>query len=294
MTTPKLQKTVILNSRLYSSLFTEGGDELIAVYSCLRFYKGGAIKYYNEGKLSGYKLLHEKTKLSLTTLKRYIPQLIELGLCRFDKHNQLVLLGTNKINKLYKKGRTKFVPLEIGSYKETKLCSFRVRVFKAEQQQKKRTDRRYEQINIIERRKNNRFLSKSQMAMFKAMTDLDWKYYNSDDLNANTVLSNQGFSKLKAGNTKSKGSGQYWKKMLVSAGIIKTQRNIKVIRKCTKAEYQLIKQLDRSYSYYNGKLYKEYPSKFTTTEFYQEVKTEYKIKPLKYLSFDFCAFLANG
>lgn len=283
-----MQNFIYINSRLYSHLFDEGNDGLISVYSFLRFYKEGGIKYYNEGKLSGYNLLRAKTKLSLTTLKRYVPQLVQLGLCHFDRRGQLVLTGTNKINKLYKKGKLKFVPIQIGTLRQTKLFSFRVRVFKMEQQQKNRIDRKDRLNNIIERKKNNRFLSKSQFAQFKAMTDLDWEYYNSNNFEANTVLSNQGYSKLKGSN-----SGGYWKKQLVSAGIIKTKRNIKLIRKCTKSEYQIIKLLDRSYSYYNGKLYKEFPSLFTTTEFTQkEVKEKQTIKKLDYLDFDFCNFLS--
>lgn len=288
----KLQNAVVLNSKLYSDLFDQGGDELIAVYSLLRFHKRGKTKYQNEGKLTGYKLLHNKTKLSLTTLKRYVPQLIELNLCRFDKHNQLFITGTNKINKLYKTKRPKLVPIEIGTYKQTKLFSFRVRILRMEQNQKNRIDRRDALNNIIGKRENNRFLSKSEFAMFKAMKDTDWDYYNSGNFEANTVLSNQGYSKLKG-----RSSGAYWKKELVSAGIIKTKRNIKFIRKCTKAEYNKIKLSDRSFSHYKGKLYKEFASRFTTTEFYTKEKEitqpEEKMKPLVHLSFDFCAFLAN-
>lgn len=287
-----LQNAVVLNSKLYSHLFDVGGDELISVYSILRFYKDGKIKYYNEGKLTGYKLLHAKTKLSLTTLKRYIPKLIELNLCRFDSHNQLVITGTNKVDKLYKNRKEKRVPIEIGTYKQTKLFSFRVRILKMEQQQKNRIDRRYELNNIIEKRNNKRFLSKSEHLKYKAMKDMDWNYYYSGNLEPNTVLSNQGYSKLKG-----KNSGAYWKKQLVSEGIIKTKRNIKLIRKCTKEEYNKIKLTDRSFSHYKGKLYKEFPSRFTTTEFYTKetpIEPEQKMKPLAHLAFDFCAFLANG
>lgn len=233
----KLQNAVVLNSKLYSDLFGQGGDELIAVYSLLRFHKRGKIKYKNEGKLTGYKLLHNKTKLSLTTLKKYVPQLIELNLCRFDKHNQLFIIGTNKINKLYTTKRPKLVPIEIGTYKQTKLFSFRVRILRMEQNQKNRIDRRDALNKIIGKRENKRFLSKSEFAMFKAMRDIDWDYYNSGNFEANTVLSNQGYSKLKGRN-----SGAYWKKELVSAGIIKTKRNIRIfgtkrISKETKREY---------------------------------------------------------
>ncbi len=286
---------VNINSQLYSTLFFEGGDNLISVYAHLKFGKNGAIKYYKKDKTSIYKTLKQSTNLSITTLKKYIKILQKERLVYFDTVGNFCVIGNNKINKLYKrKGRTKLVPIEIGkTFKETKLFSFRVRVFKMEQQQKNRIDRRYELNNIIERKKNNRFLSTSQFARFKAMREIDWEYYNSDNFEANTVLSNQGFSKLKGNN-----SGAYWKKQLVSAGIIKTQRNIKVVRKCTKAEYQLIKQLDRSYSYYNGKLYKEYPNKFTTTEFQVTEKPakeeNKKVKPLEYLAFDFHAFMANN
>lgn len=280
-----------MNSVLYATLLEEGNDGLIAVYAHLKFGKNGAIKYYKQPKISIYKTLKDATNISISTLKKYIPELQQMELVHFDTKGNFVLAGNNKINKLYKKRhRTKVVPIQIGkTLQETKLYSFRVRVLKMEQQQKNRIDRRYELKNIIERKKNNRFLSKSQFARFKAMRELDWEYYNSDNFEPNTVLSNQGVSKLKGS-----GNGGYWKMKLVSAGIIKTKRNIKVVRKCTKAEYQLIKQLDRSYSYYNGKLYKEFPSLFTTTEFaVKEIKEKETVKKLDYLSFDFCHFLST-
>lgn len=280
---------VNINSRLYATLLEEGNDGLIAVYAHLKFGKNGAIKYYKQEKVSIYKTLKKATNLSITTLRKYIPKLQHLGLVKFDSAGNFCILGSNKINKQYKKGKLKLVPIQIGTFTETKLYSFRVRIFKMEQQQKNRIDRRDRLSNIIERKKNNRFLSKSQFAQFKAMTDLDWEYYGSKTFEANTVLSNLGFSKLKGS-----GNGAYWKQQLISAGIIKTKRNIKVVRKCTKAEYQLIKHLDRSYSYYNGKLYKEFPSIFTTTEFQVKEKPAEKetVKKLDYLSFDFCHFLS--
>jgi len=290
--TMRLQQAVILNSRLYSHLFDEGQDELIAVYSLLRFYKRGNIKYYNEGKLSGYNLLHKKTNLSLTTLKRYVPKLVGLGLCWFDKHNQLVLLGTNKINKLYKKGRTKYVPIEIDTYKQTKLFSFRVRILKMEQGQKSRIDRRSEQNKIIEKMKKGYNLTAQEFKFRNAWRDADKDYArNQDTYNANTVLSNQGFSRLKFGETTSKGSGNYWKKQLVAAGIIKVKRQFQFLKKCSQKEYLSLRYAgDRALVFKNGKLYRELISKFTTTEFY---KAKEELKKLKHLSFDFCFFLSK-
>lgn len=125
----KLEKVVCLNLKFYVYLFEEGGDEFIVVYFLFRFYKNGVEKYYNE---KGYKGLCEKIKLLLIIFRKYLLKFINLGLCRFDKYQQLVILGIYKINKLYKKGRLKLVFIEIGMYKEIKLFSFCVRILKME------------------------------------------------------------------------------------------------------------------------------------------------------------------
>ena len=96
-----MQNYVNINSKLYAELFEIGGDNLIAVYSHLKFGKNGAIKIYKEDK-NIYHTLKQKTNLSVTTLRKYIKILIKENLCYFDTKGNFVLKGTNKINKQYK------------------------------------------------------------------------------------------------------------------------------------------------------------------------------------------------
>ena len=229
------------------------------------------------------KVLDERLKEKVKTLSKE-------ELCHFDKAGNFVLKGNNKLNKQY--NSKKAVPIEIGSFRETKLFSFRVRIKKMEQQQKKRIDRRSEQGKIIGKMEKGYNLSKSQFNFRKAWNDKDLEYsQNSESFNANTVLSNEGFSKLKFGELKSKSSGNYWKKKLVEAGVIKTKRQFEFLKRCSQKEYLSLRYSGfRNLVFKNGKLYKETVSKFTTTEFY---KPKEEIKELKHLSFDFCFFLAQ-
>lgn len=285
-----MQNYTNINSKLYSELFELGGDNLVSVYAILKFAKNGAIKIYKEENRNIFHTLKTKTNLSITTLRKYIKILSKEGLCHFDKAGNFVLKGNNKLNKQY--NSKKAVPIEIGSFRETKLFSFRVRIKKMEQQQKRRIDRRSEQGKIIGKMKKGYALSKSQFNFRKAWNDKDLEYsQNSESFNANTVLSNEGFSKLKFGELKSKSSGNYWKKKLVEAGVIKTKRQFEFLKRCSQKEYLSLRYSGfRNLVFKNGKLYKETVSKFTTTEFY---KPKEEIKELKHLSFDFCFFLAQ-
>lgn len=287
-----MQNYVILNSRLYSHLFKEGGDNLIAVYGHLKFGKEKAIKYYKQPKVNIYKTLSKATKLSVSTLHKYIPKLQQLGLVRFDSVGNFVLIGNNQINKIYKKGRLKLIPLEIGTYKETKVFSVRVRILNMEQAQKNRIDRRDKQNNIIARANKGYTLSKRESKQLKNLTDKDIMYFNSQEkFTAKTVLSNLGFSKLKNGATKSKSSGKYWKDRLVKANIIVVKRNFKFIKKCSQKEYISLRYAGfRKLVYRNGRLFEESPSEFSTD--LGKFKTK-ESKPLEYLSFDMIAWWAG-
>ena len=61
-----MQNYININSRLYSELFELGGDNLIAVYSKLKYAKNSAIKIYKEDNKNIYITLKEKTNLSIT------------------------------------------------------------------------------------------------------------------------------------------------------------------------------------------------------------------------------------
>lgn len=287
-------KKVCINSQLYNELFLVGGDRLIAVYCMLRFYKNRQVRYYKEEGRNIYHTLKERTKLSVTTLRKYTKELSKLNLCRFDSKGNFCLVGTNKINKLYHPNRSKakIVIVEIGTYNETKLNSFKVRVLAMEKSQKKRIDRRDKLNKIVWRDSKGYLLSKSERSSLNNMTESDDKY-NSGlyTFTAKTVLSNQGFSKLKFGESRSNMTGYYWKRKLVSKGIIKVRRRFQYLKKCSYSEYRNLKfNVDISLMYKNGRLFKELIPEFTTTDFPPK---EVKYKKRTDLQFDFLDFLIN-
>ena len=273
-----MQNYTNINSRLYAHLFSIGGDNLVAVYVMLKFAKNGAIKINKENNRNIYHTLKSKTNLSVTTLRKYIKILVREELCRFDSRGNFCLIGNNKINNKYKKGLTKVVPLEIGSYKETKLFSFRVRLKRMEQNQKNTIDKRYKLNNIIARKSKGYFTTKQEDNFLKKCEGKLWNEYT-----AKTILSNQGYSKLKHGEERSKGSGYYWKTKLVEANIVQTKRRFKFLRKSTLSDYLQNRGFDRTVVFKNGKIYKELTPSFTT-----DIKEPTKqIEKLEHLGFDF-------
>ena len=277
-------KQVHINSKLYADLFSLGGDNLVAVYCMLKFSKNGEIKIYKEKNRNIYHTLKTKTNLSVTTLRKYIKQLVKLEICYFDSVGNFVLKGNNKLNKEYKK--EKLVRVKVGSYKQTRLFSFFVRIRTMERLQKKAIDRRHEQNKILARQRKGHCITKREKNFLKSCE----MYKSEGDYNAKTVLSNQGYSKLKKGYEASKSVGYYWKKNLVSAEIIKTERQFKFLRKGTLSDYLQNREFDRTIVFKNGKIYKELIPSFTTN--IDTKKEVYKKK--NYLQFDMIDFWING
>ena len=275
---------VHINSKLYADVFSLGGDNLVAVYCMLKFSKNGEIKIYKEKNRNIYHTLRTKTNLSVTTLRKYTKQLVKLEVCYFDSVGNFVLKGNNKLNKEYKK--EKLVRVKVGSYKQTRLFSFFVRIRTMERLQKKAIDRRHEQNKILARQRKGYCITKREKNFLKSCE----MYKSEGDYNAKTVLSNQGYSKLKKGYEASKSVGYYWKKNLVSAEIIKTERQFKFLRKGTLLDYLQNREFDRTIVFKNGKIYKELIPSFTTN--IDTKKEVYKKK--SYLQFDMIDFWING
>ena len=277
-------KQVHINSKLYADLFSLGGDNLVAVYCMLKFSKNGEIKIYKEKNRNIYHTLKTKTNLSVTTLRKYIKQLVKLEICYFDSVGNFVLKGNSKLNKEYKK--EKLVRVKVGSYKQTRLFSFFVRIRTMERLQKKAIDRRHEQNKILARQRKGHYITKREKNFLKSCE----MYKSEGDYTAKTVLSNQGYSKLKKGYEASKSVGYYWKKNLVSAEIIKTERQFKFLRKGTLLDYLQNREFDRTVVFKKGKIYKELIPSFTTN--IDTKKEVYKKK--NYLQFDMIDFWING
>lgn len=266
-----------INSKLYSGLFELGGDNLLAVYCKLKFAKRRKIKIYKEQNKNIYQTLKTETNLSVTTLRRYIKVLSKENLCYFDTKGNFCMSGTNKINNYYKSKKT--IRVEIGSYKETKLFSFRIRLKRLEQNQKNTLDRKYKQKNIMSRMSKGYFVTKQER---RFLNNCEKRKKTVEGYTAKTVLSNQGYSKLKHGAERSKGSGFYWKSKLVKANIVQVKRRFKFLRKGTVLDYLENRRIDRTITYKNGRIFKELVPSFTT-----EIKEPTKqVDKLEHLSFD--------
>jgi hypothetical protein len=279
-----LQKYSNINSKLYAHLFQEGGDSLIAVYALLKSAKRINGKVIKEQNRNIYHTLKTETNLSISTLRKYIKVLTKLNLCYFDSIGNFCLVGANKINKEFK--TRKYVKVETGTFSQTKLYSFRVRVFKMEKQQKKAIDRKLKQTNIIARQSKGYYTSPKERSFLKLCES---KTKTVDYHTAKTILSNQGFSKLKHGEERSKSSGYFWKKKLVKAKIIQVTRRFKYLRKGTILDYLENRKFDRTVTYKNGKIFKEIVPEFTT-----DIKDKVIYKKKSYLQFDMIDFWING
>jgi len=310
-----MNKIFRLPSRLFYDLWDKGnnfsgltGEKLIAVYSILKSSREKEVKYYsykskNNKIISGYSLLRAKTNLSLHVIQKYVPVLIEMGLCFIDKNGDFVLLGNEKVKELY--NCTKLVPIRIGrNLIDTADNILSVKLFAAEKQQKLQYKKRLTRSEIIKQGvdpKNSQQLKKAQ-SVLKRFGDIT-------NLNEKTVLSVEGFAVLKHGaenNLKNiKSSGNYIKRKLKIKGLVKTKRQFEKIQKMSYEDYLNFKKLGMltyRHTYSNGFLVEEKISSFSPVDLITTkeekivepviIKSEYNNKP--YLEFDMIGFWING
>lgn len=299
-------------SKLYFDLWTKGnelpglsGDKLIAVYSILKFYRDNGIKYYsykskNNKKISGYSLLRAKTNLSLHAIDKYVPVLIEMGLCFIDNNGDFVLLGNQKTKDLY--NSYKLVPIEIGkNVTDTATNVMLVRVHAKQLEEQKQYRKKLTRSEIISQGIDPK--TYAQLKATKAMS----KRFGEFTLNEKTVLSVHGFAVLKHGaenNIKNlKSSGSYWKNKLKKKGLITTERQFNKIEKMSYDYYLQLRKsrmIDNNQLYRKGYLVEETVSTFSTFNIIKEVisaerevkvKNDYKNK--QYLQFDMIDFWMN-
>jgi len=303
-----MQTVFRIPSRLYAQLFELGnstpsisGDKLIALYSILKMSRQGEIKYYsykakNNKDVSGYALLRAKTGVSLSTLKKYVPLLIELNLCYFDKNGDFVLKGNEKLKKEY---GAKLVPILIGkNLIDTSYNVISVRIFSAEKAQKNKIKKKQTRSELIMQANNP-----------KSLKDLKRiKRYLKDgkgieEINEKIVLSLQGFSVLKDGTKDNKSKGCYWKSKLKQKGLVKTTRNFDKIEEISYVDYLNLKKygyISNKYVYKKGNICLETVSSFNPINLIPSKKSEVEvIKPTSYkrksyLSFDMIDFWING
>lgn len=294
------QSIVRIPSKLIFHLSEKKADKLVAVYSTLKHFKNSDYKYYaytakNNKFVSCYSLLRAKTNLSLSTLKKYVPILIDMELCSFHANGDFVMLGGEKVKELY--DSYKMIPVEIGkNIIETTLNCYKIKVHSAEKQQ-------LNQIRIKQNRSvllSNKSNPKNNKE-YKAICKLEKKYGLEITVNDKTVLSNEGFGKLRNGEMNKKSVGNYWKRKLVKNNFIKTTRQYELGEKMSYEAYLQFKNnyYFRGLTYVKGRIAIEKVSQFSVIKnvekstFLLPIINKEVIKPLSYLSFDFVAWLSN-
>lgn len=269
------KKVVRINSRLYYDLFSheDGGDRLIAFYCILKASRKNDSRFRafiskNNRLVSGYGLLRAETNLSLSTIEKYMPTLIEKGLCTMEDNGDITLLGNNKTKELY--SCDKLVPIIIDeNLVKTSLQATAVRVKSAEDKQKHQISGKTRQSELISQTKNPKNLKD-----YKKGLKLLKKNPEGITVEKEVVLSNQGFDSLKLGGTKtekegrshSKSKGAYWKKKLKQLGIISTQRRFERVERMQYTHYLSAKkygELCNAYTYSKGYLVIELISSFS-------------------------------
>lgn len=258
-------------SRLYYALFKEGSDNLLSVYCTLKKFKGEKVKFKaykskNNKFVSGYSLLRSGTNISLATLRKYVPVLINMGLISFEKNGDVSLLGNNKIKRKY---GNKIVPVAVCiKLTDTRYSCMSVRIHSKQEQQSR----------MIEKKANLRELlllgnrNVRNLKQLKALNRAKRKYGNDiSKLNFTdqTVLSIQGFNFLKNHTENNKSLGNYYKRKLKQKGLVDTTRRFKLFSNNTTlnySDYKFLKsigEIENKYLFKNNRLVEEIISSFT-------------------------------
>lgn len=244
-------------SKLYYELFLKGGDRLIAVYAILKKSKKEDVKYYsftskNGKKVSHYNLIRNYTGLTLHSIKKYTDVLIDLGLCSFDKDGNFVLVGNQKLKRIY---NNKLVPIIIGkNIVETSYNSYAVRLHSNSKQQKASISKKTHQRVLLS--KDEKDLTWTDLKEKKSLLkkNIQPKGFFIDK----SVLSVRKFANLKDGSKSNKCKGQYWKRKAIGIGIIQPTRRFVLQEKMTKAYFRKNSiSFPKEFKHFKGNLVRE-------------------------------------
>lgn len=297
------QKIARPNSKLYFDLYQQGGDKLIAVYAILKTSREELDKYYsytskNNKTVSGYALLRSKTILTLHSIKKYVPILINMGLCNIEPNGDVHITGGEKLNKEYK--CRKIVPIVIGkNIVETALNAVSVRAFSMQMQQERQINNKQNRSELLLQVSNP-----TNYKLYKKAKKLEKRLAGEKIIILDkVVLSNQGYAVLKNGIVDNKSMGQYWKKRFTSGGIVKSNRRFERIKQMSYEDYQKVKSTSKNKRlvYSKGFLCEELISSFIGIDLVnnkkiivQPIVIKQKVKPLAHLSFDMIAWWTNS
>lgn len=299
------QKIARISSKLYFDLFErEGSDKLIAVFSILKASRT-TDKYYsytskNNKFVGGYSLLRAKTILTLHTIQKYVPTLIDMGLISIGDNGDVYVMGGEKIKTLY--SSRKLVPIIIGkNLNDTADNSLSVRLHAERDEQQRQINKKQYRSELLKQASNptNYKLYKKAQRLLKKLGDEKITIVDT------VVLSNQGYALLKNGSEDKKSMGGYWKSKLVKKGVIKSERRFKKIQKMSFAEYLNYKSYYPANKavYKGGFLCEEQIASLSPIDLIQSTIIKDKVilkevkkqaKGLSHLSFDMVAWWQNN
>lgn len=294
-----MHTTVRIPSRIYSELFDKGGDKLISVFCMLKSQKGYGRKYYsytakNNKFVSHYSLLRNKTTLSLSVLKKYVPMLVDMGFVVFEDNGNVSVIGNNKLKKLDTRNNTKLVPVKVfDKYKKTELYSYYVRIHSNIKTQEKIICKKLRRRELIQ---ENPFPT-SKNGVYEKLVNIFGKEI---DITENVMLSNISFSVLKDGSAESTTKGNYLKNKLYSEKLVYKKRQFKELEQMSYERFKKKNISKRGITYCNGCMVKELPNIVSTEPIKKSsiIKNNSKAvkncqQPLNHLQFDFLAWLVN-
>lgn len=284
-------------SKVYFELFDKGGDPLVALFCILKRSKTCEkyLSYTNSrgGKVGGYGLLRKNTNLSLNTLKKYVPLLVELELLEFKVNGDVYLKGTNKLIEEYK--NRKLLPVKVGkSFKSTQYNSAIIRFYSCRDNQLKAIDKKNNQ--------NEKYLQGAEPKNYQdyqKYKDIQKGKLKKVAVIDTVILSNEGVSRIKAKSTgkHQKSRGSYWKSKFVDLGLLEFRRRFKKVKKMSLKEFKHFRANGtvlnvNKFKYQNGWLVEEVCSEMSIKESDKEEKVV-KGKPIG-MGFDFLGWLEDN
>jgi hypothetical protein len=263
MTSPQLQW---IDSKVYSKLLNNTEVDpyaLISIYA--KLLKGrNKIHYYapvknSNNKVSrGYRLLTKEVDISLTALKKYIPHLIKLDLCRFTDSGGFHLNGSTKNQKQFKNHKKKKVPIDVsGTLSQTKTSAKSIIIISNVLTSQPRA---IEKKLTLHKRLKAREMGFATLKEIKSLKKAEKNGLNKK-VTQQTILSNEGIKRLLSQNKPI--SKQYWKKKLIKEGYLLFRRRFLPLQDKTMSyrEYLLHKPYtEGNATYKNGRLVRELTS----------------------------------
>lgn len=230
-----MSNIVRIPSKLYHQLDLKGGQKLIAFYCILKHFnrtqKLYAYKAKNNKTVKGKSILRNRCNLAVSAIDKFLPMLVEMELCEFDRKGNFILLGNQKTKELY--DCEKMVPILIGANLiKTQYNCLSVKLHSEERQQKREIEKKHNRSDLQRHEKN----PKSKRLYNLAIRSIK-KYGRDLKINYKTVLSNQAYAVLKDGTRDNKSKGSYWKKKLLNNNLVTAKRTFTKVRQMEYQEY---------------------------------------------------------